>query len=571
MAVGGMPRSPQRRWLVWGIGIAAGGGFLGIWVRLLQLQVFSAEELRQRVRAQAYVRLQLLPTRGDITDMRGEVLATSVEAPSYGVDPVMVRCPECLCRQVQAVLGLRAAECLERIAAARGRFLWLRRGVWGVDTRALDTLDEPGLVKLRERVRVYIHGELFLPALGAVGVDQQGLSGLELACDSLLRREGGTLVMRRTARGHLLPTVEQALAPRAIPPALRTTLHTDLQRIVAYELAQGVVRAQASSGLAIALEPATGAVRAFVAVPPPPRGSAHAPLVSDAYEPGSVLKPIIAAVALEAGVVRPSDTLDGHNGRWTVGGHQIVDEYPLRSPTLREALAYSSNVVFAQLGQRLPVEVLVRGIRAFGFGRPTGIGLPGEAAGIVPKVEEFRPETPLFWGFGYGLAVTPLQLACAYAALANDGVLVRPRLLEALLEPQTGKVLRVFPPEPGVRVITAETARRVRKLLTAVVEEGTGRRAHIPGIAIAGKTGTAQQLVAGRYSRQAHTASFVAMVPAERPQLVVLIMLVRPRQGSSGGQVAAPILRAILQRMTLHPELSRYIFTPSTALNQHSS
>ncbi len=561
----------RRRWLVWGVGIALGLGFLGVWIRLLQLQVIAADELRQMVRTQAYVRLQLLPTRGDITDMHGEVLATSVEAPSYGVDPVMVRCRECLCRHVQEVLGIDAAECQQRIATARGRFLWLRRGVWGVETRRLDTLDEPGLVRLRERVRVYIHGDLFLPALGSVGIDQQGLSGLELQYDSLLRQAGGSVLMRRNARGRLLPTVEQVLSSEAPPPVLRTTLNLDLQRIVAYELAQGIRRTEAVSGLALALEPATGAVRAAAVAPAPPRGSAHAPFVGEVYEPGSVLKPIIAAAALETGVAQVSDTFDGHNGQWDIGGHRIVDDHPLRRATLREAFAYSSNIIFAELARRVPVRDLLRLLRGFGFGRPTGIELPGEAPGILPAAETLRPETPLFWGFGYGLAATPLQIACAYAVLANDGVLCRPHLVEALVEPHTKRELYRFSPEPGHRVVSPEVARQIRHLLIGVVEEGTGRRARLEGIVFAGKTGTAQQLVGGRYSREAHTVSFVAIVPAARPRLVLLVMLNRPRYGTSGGEAAAPIVRAILQRMALHPELSSYLSPESTALREGSS
>lgn len=560
-----------RRWLAFVVGGVLTLGFIGVWLRLVQLHVIAAPELREMLARQAYVRLQLLPMRGSILDRRGELLAQSVQGVSYGVDPAMVQCLDCLCQRAEAVLGIPAEQCRKLVRTARTRFVWLRRGVWGQPTQALDTLREPGLVRIPERVRVYPQGELFVPVLGSVGVDQQGLSGLELAYDSLLRAEPVTVLMRRDARGHLVPPVEQIVRQPAAPPTLQTTLDGELQRIVAYELAQGVEQAGASSGIAVVIEPATGALRAVAAVPTPPRGSAHAPVVGDVYEPGSVFKPIIAAAALEQRLVHPDDVLDGRGGVWDIGGHRIVDERPLEYMTLRQALAYSSNIAFAELAQRLPRHVLYRSVRDFGFGMPTGVELPGEAAGIVPKLERFEPSTPLFWGFGYGLAATPLQIACAYAAIANDGVLMRPRLVEALLDAERGRLIRSFPPQQIRRVISVQTARQLRRLLTAVVEEGTGRAARVPGLSIAGKTGTAQQLVDGQYSRQAHTASFVAMVPAEQPRIVVLVMVVRPQRGSSGGQVAAPIVRRILQRMAAHPELSSFLRGSGTGSSGRSS
>lgn len=557
-----------QRWLLRAVAVVLGGGFAVVWIRLVQLHLFEAPELQQAARRQGYVRLRLLPDRGAITDCRGELLAISVEAPSYGVDPTLVRCPECLCQRAEQVLGIAHEECMRLMAPARGRFSWLRRGVWGRPTETLDTLDEPGLVRIRERVRVYIPETLFVPVLGSVGIDQQGLSGLELAYDSLLRGESATVLMRRDARGYLFPTVEHVLSPPQGAPTLQTTLDAALQRIVAYELAEGVRQSEAALGIGIALEPATGALRACVVVPTPPRGSAHAPLVSQVYEPGSVLKPLIAAIALESGLIRVTDTLDGHRGGWQVGEHRIVDERPLGRTTLRDALAFSSNVIFAELATRLPPRVLEQSMRRFGFGTPPGSGFPGEAAGIVPQLKAAEQEMAAFWGFGYGLAASPLQLACAYAALANDGVLMRPRLVEAIRRQEH---VQVLPPQQVRRVIGAATARQLRQLLVGVVEEGTGRAARVAGLQLAGKTGTAQQLIEGRYSREAHTASFVAIVPAERSRLVLLVMVVQPRRGSTGGEVAAPIVRRILQRMAAHPVLSAYIVTASTAPVQGSS
>ncbi|MCS7176315.1 MAG: penicillin-binding protein 2 [Candidatus Kapabacteria bacterium] len=555
---------PGRRWLVQLVGIGLSAGFILVWARLAMLHLFASSELREALHGQAYVSVLSLPQRGRIVDCRGETIAESVQGVSYGVDPAMVRCAECLCRRVQEVLAIPEAECLERIATAKGRFFWLRRGIWGKETLGLDTLSEPGLVRLRERVRVYPHGDLFLPAVGSVGVDQQGLSGLELVYDSVLRKNPEPIVMRRDARGYLSPQVEHVLESGRRPPTLRTTLDGELQSIVAYELSEGVRRVKAASGLALAIEPSTGAVRAMVVVPTPPRGSAHAPIVSDVYEPGSILKPLIAAAALEQGLLRLSDTLFGHHGVWDGDGYRIVDEHPLGYTTLREALAWSSNVIFAKVAQGLSPRLLYRYIRDFGCGLPTGIELPGEAPGIVPKPHQFQPLTALFWGFGYGLAVTPLQLACAYAAIANDGVLMRPYLVEAVLDPD-GTKLQKFSPQPVRRVLTVPVAQQLRQLLRSVVEEGTGRPAYLAGIAVAGKTGTAQQLVGGQYSREHHTASFVALFPADRPRLVLLVMLLRPQGGGSGGHTAAPVVRRILQRMMAHPRLSWYVAPNGTA------
>ena len=556
-----------RRWAAPATAVGLSLGFALVWLRVVYLQVVQAEQYRQQLQRQAFARVLLLPERGTILDRRGEPLALSVKAPSYAVDPQQLRCAECLCRAAHA-LGLDSATCLQRIRSARGRFLWLLRSVWEHPTTALDTLSDPGLIRLQELHRVYPYGELTLPLLGSVNIDQVGISGVELSYDSLLRMPPVETLMRRDARGRLIPVPQSAAHSPPQPPMLRTTLDIELQQLIAYELQRGLERFRARSGVAIALEVRSGAIRAAVALPTPARGSATLPVVGEVYEPGSVLKPFIAAAALDQGLLRPEDTLDARNGEWSILGQLIRDEYPLGRTTLRRAFALSSNIVFAELAYRLPRRVLYRYVRDFGFGLPTGVDLPGEVNGIVPTPERMEPTTPLFWGFGYGLAVTPLQLACAYAAIGNGGVLVRPRVADALIAPD-GTVLKEFPTERVRQVITEQTARQLLSLLRSVVEEGTGRAAALPQLPIAGKTGTARQLVEGRYSPQAHTASFVALLPAHSPRLVLLVMLQQPQEAVYGGQTAAPIVRRVLLRMLANTRLRSYI--ADAALTQHSS
>jgi cell division protein FtsI (penicillin-binding protein 3) len=343
---------------------------------------------------------------------------------------------------------------------------------------------------------------------------------------------------------------------------LTLTIDSGLQAIVERELAEGVRAAKADAGTVIALDPKTGAVLALANYPTyDPNlpgeagpGSRRNRAVTDSFEPGSTFKAILAAAALEERAVRPSDSVFCENGSYRIGGWTIHDHHPYGRLTIPEVIQFSSNIGVSKIAERLGRERYARYLESFGFGRRTAIDLPGEVSGIVRPVKSWAHIDLATGSFGQGLSVTPIQLATAYAAIANGGVLQQPHLLTRAVD-RTGRVLldRDDPADDAEahRVVSAETAREVSAMLERVVEleGGTGGKARIPGVRIAGKTGTAQKVDSktGRYSRE-RLASFVGYAPADDPGLVLLVMIDNPRGQTYGGLVAAPVFREIMSR-----------------------
>jgi cell division protein FtsI (penicillin-binding protein 3) len=334
------------------------------------------------------------------------------------------------------------------------------------------------------------------------------------------------------------------------------TIDINTQAIVEEELRRGVESAGAISGTAVAIDPRTGEILAIASWPsfdPNNLKSADPAAVrvraiTDTYEPGSTMKAITAAAALEEDAVELDEMIDGEQGKYQMAGHVITDDHGGGMMTFRAALEQSSNIVFAKVASRLPAPRFYKYVRDFGFGIISGIDLPGEAQGEVKKPNQFTAGTQQFMAFGYQLSVTPLQLACAYAALANDGIMMKPHLLKRRLN-REGETVEEIEPQQIRRVVSSKTAARIRDMMVGVVERGTGREARLPGLLIAGKTGTSQQLLEGTYSKSNYNASFVGFFPADDPKVTLLVLLDSPRNGYYGGQVAAPIFREIARRV----------------------
>jgi membrane peptidoglycan carboxypeptidase len=270
--------------------------------------------------------------------------------------------------------------------------------------------------------------------------------------------------------------------------------------------------------------------------------------ITDTYEPGSTMKAITAAAAIEEGVVDAEEAIDGEGGVMQLGNYTIRDDHPVAEMNFRTAFEQSSNVAFAKIAGLLPAPRFYKYVRDFGFGIVSGIDLGGEARGDVKKPNDFTEGTQQFMAFGYQLAVTPLQIVTAYAAIANGGIMMKPHLLKRRLD-REGSVVEEIEPQEIRRVVSGETAAAVRDLLVGVVEKGTGGAARIPGLRIAGKTGTAQQLFDGAYSKEKYNASFAGFFPADDPKVALLVLLDSPTNGYYGGQVAAPIFREIARRV----------------------
>lgn len=523
--------------------------------RLFWVQVMEGARYRELAKRQYESKVELRAQRGSLYDRHGRDIASMMTMTSYAADPVMLQKPELVANSLAMAAGDSVGYYLAKIKRHKGRFVWLARGVNAILYPDLDTLRDPGLIRVDEPKRSFLYGNTAAQVIGVTDVDNNGVTGIELAYNRQLRGESGFVVMQRDGRGRLRPGVNpERKAPRN-GNGLKLTIDIELQRIAEEELRRGVTTTGASSGTVIAIKPSTGEILAMASMPTfdPMRldratsDAIRTRGITDQYEPGSTVKAITAAALLEEGLLHPGDQVDGLGGVLQLQDHVIKDDHPLGKTTFQIALEQSSNVVFATQARRLDSRRFYKYFRDFGFGIPSGIDLPGEVRGVLKRPDEFDATTQYFMAFGYELTATAVQMLNAYATIANGGVMMEPHVVSQILYP-TGEVLRTIKPQIIRRVIADTTATRLTNMLIGVVEQGTGQLARIPGVLIAGKTGTAQQLVDGSYSRKSYTASFVGYYPADNPQVCMIVMLDRPQSTIYGGSAAAPIFRRIVQK-----------------------
>lgn len=527
----------------------------GIVFRLAQLQIRDHEHYSQRAEGQHHRKVELQAPRGTIFDARGRELAVSVEVDSVWVDPSRVEDTVAMASELAGVLKIDRRALTRSMDGAR-EFAWVARLLDPPQAAAVRQLRLPGVGYLKESKRYYPMRQVASQVVGFAGVDNRGLEGIEGAYNTLVAGKAARRgVLRDARRGTvLLPN----LSFRDPQPGsdLYLTIDVWIQYLLERELSAAVQSTGAKSGTALILDPNSGAVLAMASVPTfdPNRFGDYSRdqwrnrAVTDSLEPGSTFKMVTAAAALEANLVDPSDVFDCEKGSVVVRGKRIHDHHPFDQLTFREVIAKSSNVGAIKVGLLVGESLLYEQIRKFGFGRLTGIDLPGESAGLLQPVERWYKRAVAYISFGQGLSVTSVQLASAFAAVANGGQLYRPYVVAAVgrdgvRQPLDGR------PEPMGRAVSASTARTLERLLEAVVEEGTGRKAAIDGYRVAGKTGTAQKAAAsGGYAQGRYVASFVGFAPARRPRLVGLVALDEPdpRRGYHGGDVAAPVFSAVV-------------------------
>jgi cell division protein FtsI (penicillin-binding protein 3) len=529
--------------------------FAALAARAVHLTLVEGAALTQRADRQHQHAIAVAAQRGPIVDRYGEPLVLSRESAAVYLRPrELTAAPETL-RTVARLLDLPRDYVVER-AAARAPFVWLQRQVSIERWTAVEDLKLQGIGSEPARQRVYPHGPLAGQLLGFTGIDGRGLEGLEKALDAELRGEEEAVVVGHDARGRQFVLGEGwGSLPRA-GAQVELTIDAALQRVAEDELARGVRAAGAKAGTVVVLDPHTGEVLAMASVPSfDPNHFATAGhdqirnrAITDCYEPGSTFKAVLAAAALEEGVVRPSDLIGCENGKWAVGNRVIRDSHPHGTLSFADVIAQSSNIGSAKVAERLGRERFGAMVEHFGFGRSTDIDLPGEVPGLLRPVARWGRIHLVTTAFGQGIAVTPLQLARAFGAIANGGRLMRPYAIRRITGPD-GEVRYAGRPQIEREVLSPKTARAVTDLLVRVTESGTGKQARIDGFRVAGKTGTAQKVDAhtGRYHPRDRMSSFVGYVPAEDPALVILVVIDSPRTATYGGVVAAPVFRAIAE------------------------
>ncbi len=541
-------------------------------VRLVHLQVNEHDKWKSKASAQRQDSVETKTLRGSIFDRNGNALAMSVRVKSLSADPGLVENVDKVSRILGRILKKRPA----RIAAAikRGkdkkrRFVWIAREigddavseisekVFGAGEEEGEDLSR-GLFWVGEQKRDYPHGTLAAHVIGFSNADDIGQAGIEMSQEEFLKAERLRMLRQRDRQGRVFSEIDVERTPAK---DVVLTISKEIQHIAERALKRGVEATNARSGKVIVLEPQTGEVLAMANYPTfdPAEfrtlkaGTWRNSAVQDQYAPGSVFKLITYGAAIEEGMIEPTDEVECGGGRITVGGYTFSDTHDIGTVSYIEAMAESSNVGAIKTGLSVGKKKYYSYARDFGFGRTTGIGLPSEADGVLRSPHTWEGTDLASMSIGYGIDVTALQTAVAFAAIANDGVMVKPTIVKRIQ--QDGETLRTFESEAR-RVVKSETASALREMLRAVVSDGTAKRARLNGYTSAGKTGTAWKYdhAVGGINRQKFVSSFVGFAPANNPAVVIAVVIDEPRGARrSGGQVAAPVFRQIAE--SILPEL----------------
>ena len=532
-------------------------GFLmiaaALWARLLWLQVLHPDHWVSIARRQHVQVLELQAVRGAILDRNLRPLAVSLRLSSVFADPRHVKDPASAACQLAPLLGRPAEKIRQQLSRRDRGFVWLSRRIPNQTAARVRELRIPAVYLMMESQRFYPNGHLASHVIGFAGMDTQGLEGMELVCDRLLHGDPGWRWLSRDARRRLVGAWDTAtVRPR---DGLDVVLNLDrsIQFFAERALEQGIREYRAKGGSVIVMDPVTGEVLAlairpsydpnlFWKVQPDQRRNRA---LTDTFEPGSVFKVVTAAVALGLKAVRPEDRFDCEQGEYTVAGRVLHDYRPHGVLTFREVIIHSSNIGVAKVAMRLGAAPIYNGMKAFGVGDRTGIDLPGEAPGMAKHPSQWSRPSITTIPMGHEVSVNAVQLAQIISTVANGGVLIRPWVIREVRD-AAGQVISRFQPKPVRRVITREVAGQLKEILAAVVTEGTGKAAQVPGFLAGGKTGTAEKIEPdGSYSKSRNVSSFVGFVPVENPRLAIAVVVDEPGYPFTGGAVAAPIFRKI--------------------------
>ena len=538
---------------------------LGIGARLVYLQVSQHEQLVARAHKQQQESIETSPSRGPVLDRQERELARTIDTTSVFIAPDEFNKSEtqameeisCTADVVSSVLSLDKRTLINQILEAKEsgrRFLWVARRIAPDQAQRLETMDLAGLHARKEPKRFYPNGSLAANVLGFVGLDGIGLAGIEQVYNEKISGEPGKLFLEKDSRGRAYESTEISGRPGQ---TIILTIDQAIQYQAETALTAAIEQSRAKAGTAIVLDPNTGDILALANAPtfdPNDVGAASPAAranwaLQNIYEPGSTFKVVAFSAAIEKGLARPDDHIDCQMGSITVAKRLIHDHHPFGNLTIAEALAKSSNVAAIKLGLRVGDPTMYDYITRFGFGSRTGIELPGETAGLVRPLNRWQPSSIGSIAIGQEVGVTPLQMAAAFGALANDGVRIAPHLIREI---RNASGVTIYRPNPERRrVISTETASALRGMLEGVTLNGTAKKAQLDGYTAAGKTGTAQKIDAKSktYSKTKFVASFVGFAPVNDPAVVIIVVLDEPGGAYHGGDVAAPVFRQIAEQI----------------------
>ena len=533
-------------------------------VRLGFLQIFKSSSYQSIAQSQSRAVIDMQPARGRILDRKGEELALDVRLDSLYAVPRDMPLKTKVADRLSQILGTPRGEIFRRINRDK-LFVWIARKISGPKVDAIKKIKSNALGFVKESMRVYPKGETACHLVGFTNIDNDGIEGVELRYNSFLKGVPGWRMAQRDAKQRELISKELEMVPPVDGYNIHLTIDEVIQSLAEKELAETCKKFNALGGSVIVVEPKTGDILAMVTYPSYDLNNAKKSdpvirrnrAITDQYEPGSVFKMFTLSSILENKVFGLEEKFNCENGAWAVVGKVLHDHHGYGILSFREIIEKSSNIGTVKGAMRLGSARLYKTVKDFGFGSRSGIGLTGEVGGVVPNPKNWSGSSIINIPIGQGVAVTPIQLVMATAAIANDGLLMKPRIISKI-DDQEGKMIQEFQPEVVRQVISKETSLQVRSVLEGVVERGTGKKAVVPGFKAAGKTGTAQKILPdGHYSHDQFFASFVGFVPYDEPKVVIAVSVDQPHPVYYGGDVAAPCFSRIASSILAYWEISQ--------------
>ncbi len=539
---------------------------LGLILRLFWIQVLQSSTYQEQANKQHWGKKILPSRRGTIYDRNNRVLAISVPCMSCYADPKIISNTQITSQTLSAILKMEATEIESKLLKKNRRFVWLKRFLQTNEADQIQSLKLSGIFLQKESKREYPYNSLASHILGFVGQDHKGLEGIEAYFDEELSGEDGfvwTLKDGRRARWNIYHP-EMLEKPAKNGSDLYLTIDINYQSFMEQELDKSIEEYEPISACAVLLDVETGEVLAMASRPnfdpnhftESPTTSWRNHAISDAYELGSVMKPFPVSAALAQNIISPETIVFCHYGSCRIiPGRTLKDSHGYGNLSVEEVLIHSSNIGTAKIGIMLGAEKLCSYLEELGFGKKTGIELPGEENGMLKPANKWTNFTLTSVPMGHEICVTPLQMTSAYLTLAGNGTYRKPTLVQKLILPDGQEILQKI--EQPKRIYPNEIAEKMHDILRQVVARGTAKKANIKEVAISGKTGTAQKLVNKEYSHEHFISVFVGFAPSEHPEVCCLVMLDEPKGSYYGGSVAAPIIANIFKRVLFQKNLNK--------------
>lgn len=535
------------------IGTIFGLMFMTVAGRAFYLQILQHEDLVKRADKQHQHKVDLTPARGSILDRNGTTLAESIHMDSCYAEPKRIKDVDGTAGVLAPILGVPKSELVSRLSVNKS-FTWVERWLAPEVATRVKNMKLPGIGFAPESKRFYPNMEIAAHVVGFTGRDPNGLEGIELKYDSTILGNTGYMITERDALGRNISIKNTVIKDSSPGKSVVLTLDKTIQFIAEKELAKAVSDSGAKAGMALVMESDTGRVLAMANYPTfnPNAYSRYSlaqlrnHVVADSFEPGSTFKVFTIAAAVDAGIIKPTDMYNCENGVYQYAGKTIHDDHPHSRLSVSEIIKYSSNIGSAKIGLRMGGDKMFTYLNNFGFGGRTGIDLPGESSGSLRHHLSGLELANI--SFGQGVSLSAMQLVTGLSAIANGGNLMKPYLVEQVLDDK-GIVVQKFEPQVVRRVISPETAQKMTKMMETVTGEGgTGTKAAMDGYRVAGKTGTAQKVdpVTHTYSAK-RIGSFVGFVPSDKPKLTIAVIIDEPQGVKYGGVVAAPAFKGIAQ------------------------